>query len=136
MHRAAYLHLLHELKHLFRRQTGHSSADGLWSFLWLDTVSIRRLDDGSSGSQTCRRTARTMRSLPNPPLNATKGCFSLKLLTFELFLVFLTRCIVHTQSPAAELPPIQVTHGTEGRLLILVLTESISLWLSCLPVIH
>lgn len=50
-----YLHLFHEFKHLLRWQTGYCSADGLWGLLWLDAVSIRRLNNGGSCSQTCAR---------------------------------------------------------------------------------
>lgn len=57
-------------------------------------------------------------------------------LTFELLLVFLTCCVVNTERTTTELPSIQVPHGTEGRLLVLILTEPISFWLARLSVIH
>lgn len=47
-----YLHLLHKFKHLLRGQTCHSSTDGLWGFMWLNTIAIRRLYNRASSSQT------------------------------------------------------------------------------------
>jgi len=56
-------------------------------------------------------------------------------LTLQLLLVLLAGRVVDAQGPPAELSPVQVPHGTEGRLLVLVLTEAIALRLSRLPVV-
>lgn len=140
----AYLHLFHKFEHLLRRQTGHSSADGLWGLLWLDTVAIRRLNDGGSCSQTCAKPKSQDAVAFHKHLlikSDTAATFEImqrgkKILTFQLLLIFLTGCIVHTESPTTELSPIQVPHGTKSRLLVLIFTEAISLWLSCLPVVY
>lgn len=58
------------------------------------------------------------------------------MLTLKLFFVLLTGSIVHAQSSATELSTIEVAHGTECRLLVLVLTEAITFWFSCFSVIY
>lgn len=57
-------------------------------------------------------------------------------LTFELLLVLFTGSVVHAESPATELSPVEVPHGTEGGLLVLIFTKAIPLGLTRLPVIH
>ena len=58
------------------------------------------------------------------------------MLTFELLFVFFTGSVVDAESPATELAPVEVPHGTECRLLVLVFTKAISLGLSRFPVVH
>ena len=64
------------------------------------------------------------------------GQNKLLMLTFELLFVFFTGSIVDTQSPATELSPVEVPHGTECSLLVLIFTKAISLGLSRFPVVH
>lgn len=45
-----YLHLFHDLVHLFRRQAGHRSGDGFWGFLGCYRITVGRLFNWKTGN--------------------------------------------------------------------------------------
>lgn len=57
-------------------------------------------------------------------------------LTLQLLFVLLAGCVVHTQGSPTELTSIQIPHGTECRLLVLIFTKAITFWFARLSVIH
>lgn len=140
-----HFHLFHKLKHLLWWQASHSSANGLWCLLSWAAVSIWWLNNGSSGAQTSgnKQAQSTLCISHFKSINKKKKriivgkqTISVTILTLELFFVLLTGGIVHTQSSATELSTVEVTHGAECRLLVLVLTEAITFWFSCFSVIY
>lgn len=127
-----HFHLFHKLKHLLWWQASHSSANGLWCLLSWTAVSIWWLNDWSSSPQT----SGNKQSFIHISDHCGTPSIRVSILTLELFFVFLTGSIVHTKSSTTELSAIEVAHGTECCLLVLVLTEAITFRFSCFSVVY